>query len=168
MSAKKDVIFSMRINRRVRDALKEAAEQECRTVSSLLNKIIQDYLEREGFSKNSHSLKEQRKFPRKVVTLPAKATVKTKSGVRSFPSVIRNISTGGILISCYKGPNKLFTSTGECPHFQLSFQLPRTDEEICFECEPCHMRDDGKEIQIGAAFARPDKQSLQKLSSYVL
>ena len=49
---KKDTIYSLRLNSLVREALKNAAEMECRTMASLLNKIITDYLRKEGLIYN--------------------------------------------------------------------------------------------------------------------
>ncbi len=46
---KKDIVYSIRMNILVRDALKRAAIKERRTVASLLDKIILDYLEGERY-----------------------------------------------------------------------------------------------------------------------
>ena len=68
----KDTVYSMRMNSKVREALKRAAKKEYRTVASLLDKIITDYLEKEGFLLRPEFGAERRKFPRRKITLPAK------------------------------------------------------------------------------------------------
>ncbi|KKL57281.1 hypothetical protein LCGC14_2236960, partial [marine sediment metagenome] len=65
----KDVAFSMRMNRRIRAALKAAAKKDRRTTSSLVDKVLTDYLIKEGFIKEPEIEIEQRKFPRKKITL---------------------------------------------------------------------------------------------------
>jgi predicted transcriptional regulator len=47
---RKDSTYTLRIDSRVKAALKAAARKDRRTVSSLLEKLIYDYLAREGFS----------------------------------------------------------------------------------------------------------------------
>jgi predicted DNA-binding protein len=44
---KKDVVYSIRMSVLVRESLKRAAREDRRTVASLLDKIILDYLENE-------------------------------------------------------------------------------------------------------------------------
>lgn len=45
----KDSTYTLRIDSRVKEALKAAARRDRRTVSSLLEKLIYDYLAKEGF-----------------------------------------------------------------------------------------------------------------------
>ena len=44
----KDTTYTLRINRNLKEALAIAAKKDRRTVASLLEKIIVDYLEKEG------------------------------------------------------------------------------------------------------------------------
>ena len=46
---KKDIVYSIRMSILVREALKRAAKKERRTVASLLDKIILDYLEEQRY-----------------------------------------------------------------------------------------------------------------------
>ena len=165
---KKDAVYSMRMSSRVRDALKKAAVRERRTVASLLDKIITDHLAREGFLTGPEFGAERRRFPRRKITLPAKTFVKIESQDKAFPGVLLEISMGGLLVTYPKGSEIRFTSMGELPHLEVCFELPRQDEEICFECETRHMRDTGDEIQVGLAFRDPKGSHLQKLNSYLM
>jgi hypothetical protein len=57
--------------------LKKAAEVKCRTVASLLDKIITDYLKMEGFL-TSHDLgRERRNFLRESIPLSSRTIFKT-------------------------------------------------------------------------------------------
>jgi hypothetical protein len=46
---RKDATYTLRLDSKVKDALKTAARRDRRTVSSLLEKLIYDYLIKEGY-----------------------------------------------------------------------------------------------------------------------
>lgn len=165
---KKDVIYSMRMESRVRDALKEAASKDRRSVASLLDKIVIDYLSEEGFLTEAEHDKERRKFPRKKVNMPATTFVKKGPDKESFPGAVRDVSMGGALVAYSKGSEMTFTSMGGLPQFELYLEDKLTGDEIHFDCETRRMHDTGKEIRVGAAFSDPKGKYLQKLSSYLM
>ena len=66
---KKDTIYSLRMSRMIREALKKAAEVECRTMASLLDKIITDYLKKEGLLTIHELSAERRRFSRESIPL---------------------------------------------------------------------------------------------------
>lgn len=166
-TVKKDIIYSMRMSSAVRDALKKAAKKTRRTVASLLDKIITDYLEKEGFAVQEEQTLERRKFPRKKITLPGTAYLETGEQIEAFPSVILDMSAGGVLVTYPKGSPVRMASIGELPKFELAFALPHTGEVVRFGCNSCRMLDVGNEIQIGATFRNAADESLQKLKSYL-
>ncbi len=164
----KDVAFSMRMNKRIRAALKRAAKKDRRTVSSLVDKVLTDYLMKEGFIKEREIGIERRRFPRKKITLPAKASFKTESKEEVFSSVVLDISMGGALVSYPKGSQIKFMSEGGLPQFGLRLDLPKEEERLWFDCEARHMRDTGTEIEVGAVFSKSNGGARQKLSSYLM
>jgi hypothetical protein len=164
----KDTVYSMRMNSKVREALKRAAKKEYRTVASLLDKIITDYLEKEGFLLRPEFGAERRKFPRRKITLPAKTYLGAESKAASISGVVLDISKGGVLVTYAKGTNISFTSKGELPHLRVCFALPRARRDLSFECKACHMREEGHEIQVGASFINPGEKDLQRLSTYLM
>ncbi|MBW1821727.1 MAG: hypothetical protein JRI92_08165, partial [Deltaproteobacteria bacterium] len=74
---KKDVVYSIRMSVLVRESLKRAAREDRRTVASLLDKIILDYLENERNLQLSETetdrrgFQDRRRFKRKKIALPA-------------------------------------------------------------------------------------------------
>jgi len=62
---KKDVIYCMRMSRRVRETLSRIAKKDHRSVASLLYKIVADYLTKEGYLEGSEFDTERRRFPPK-------------------------------------------------------------------------------------------------------
>jgi hypothetical protein len=163
---KKDVVYSMRISRTVREALKRAAKEDRRSVASLLDKIITDYLKTRGFLKGAEFNDERRRFPRKKIPLPAKSFFKT-GPQEVFPGVIHDVSLGGVMVGYAKGSEIRFNSKGKLPDFELCFELPRTEAPLCFECDARHMRDVGNEIQVGVAFRNPKTNDVEKLRDYI-
>lgn len=162
---KKDVIFSMRMQGKIRKALNEAAKKDHRSVASLLDKILMDYLTAKGFLKEPEFEKERRRFPRKKINTPAKLT-----GLENepYPCAVHNISMGGVLVAYRKGTEITFISMGGLPHFGLYLEHPQIDEKLYFDCEACRMHDVGNEIQVGARFSNPNGSYLQKLGSYLM
>ena len=165
---KKDVTYSMRMSRSVQEALKRAAQRDRRSVASLLDKIITDFLEHEGFSVRESSTQERRRFPRKRITLPS--TTRLHDGLldKSFPSVILDVSMGGALLTYPKGSEINFASTGDLPQFELCFDLPRSGDQISLGCKARRMADVGNEIQVGATFSEVSDGELQKLQAYLI
>lgn len=163
----KDVIYSMRMNSRVRDALKKAAQRERRTVASLLDKIITDYLEKEGILIRNGFSEERRRFRRKKIILPSATHLQTGAAAGSFPSVILDLSGGGVLVTYPKGSEIKVSSLGELPNFSLSFELPNSGESVRFDCDARRMFDTGSEIQVGATFKQPDENNLHKLQTFL-
>jgi PilZ domain len=164
----KDAVYSMRMSSNIREALRRAAKKERRTVASLLDKVITDFLQKEGFFLGSELGGERRRFPRKKITLPATTILRSGSKAETYPGVILDISRGGVLVTYAKGSEMKFTSKGELPHFRVCFQVPQSRKELCFDCVARHMRDAGEEIQVGANFSDPSEKNLQRLAPYLM
>ena len=124
-------------------------------------------LAKEGFLKEREAGTEMRRFPRKEVTLPATTFLKG-NGDETHSCVVVDISMGGVSVTYQKGPEIGFSSVGEMPHFRLTFKVPPADEEVWFDCNTCHMRDNEKETQVGASFSNPPGHHMQRLSKYLM
>ena len=159
---KKDAVYSMRLSSRVREALKTAAKKERRTVASLLDKIIIDYLSQEG---HVNLDAERRKSSRTRITLPASSIVREGAQKKAFPSVVLDLSLGGVLLTYPKGSDIPFSSIGKLPRFELCLEDPHSHEQLSIDCDTRHMRDTGNEIQVGASFSNPAGHELEKLAA---
>ena len=168
MSKKKDAMYSLRISREVRKGLQVAAEKDRRTVASLLDKIITDYLAKEGLLKEPEVGPERRKFPRKKVAVPASAFLEENRRNEAYPCVILNLSMGGALVSYPKSPKIKYTSPAEMPQFRLKFKVPPEHEEVWFDCNACHMQHSEKELQVGANFSSPEGIYMQRVSKFIM
>lgn len=164
MQEKKNTIYTIRMSRRIREALRKAAFKERRTVASLLDKIVTDHLLKEGFLKDHELGTERRMSPRKKLAIPAKTLLENET----FRGVILNMSMGGILVAYPTASGIKFTSVVELVPFEVCFDIPKEKTEICLDCKARHMRDTGSQIEIGAAFVNADWGHLQKLKTTYL
>ena len=165
---KKNVIYSMRISRRIKDLLKKAADRERRTVASLLDKIIIDYLQREGYLHWQDLRQEQRSVERRKIMLPAIAMQDIAGEAGNYACLVHDISTGGVLLGFPKGSSFNISSRGELPRFQLALTIPDALESVQFDCAARHMRDTGEEIQMGCMFEPYPLQEQQTLHKYLV
>ena len=165
---KKDTIYSLRMNSNVREALQRASNKERRTVASLLDKIITDFLTREGFLSVADLGAERRKFHRKKLTMPTETILKKGAHQKAVPGVVLDLSSGSALITYPKSSQIRFSSVGKLPGFELNLKIPGKEDVIRFDCNTKHMRDTGDEIHIGASFSNPEEHQLQKLYNHFL
>ena len=164
---KKDNVYCLRMSTAVLNALKREAEKERRSLSSLLDKIIVDYLDRNGVLPDVLLDAEQRRFPRTQVNLPARVTVFNGSERKDYPCVILEISLGGVLLTYSRGSDVQVIANGRLPVFDLSFQIPQGKDELHFRCRVRHMSEDGSGLKVGAMFEEPAEEDLSKLEAYL-
>jgi len=165
---RKDIIYSLRITEKVRDALRKAASQEHRTMASLLDKIISDYLEKRGYLVGGALSQERRKHHRVNTALPA-ATFYGTGAMSSAPlsCVVLDLSLGGALVAYPRGSEIKDTSIGEMPNFSLCFELPRIKEDVCFRCDLRRVFSIDNGLKIGAAFMDPNGYNFDRLGAYL-
>ena len=135
---KKDVVYSIRMSILVRESLKRAAQKERRTVASLLDKIILDYLEDERYlqlpviASDRRDFQDRRGFKRKKITLPATLTIKVQGRSETFACALLDIAMGGVLVSFLRNSDIKLNPSKDLQHFKLSFQLPQIDRPTPF------------------------------------
>ncbi|MGD2097255.1 MAG: PilZ domain-containing protein [Desulfobacterales bacterium] len=164
---KKDKIYSLRMNSKVRDALQRASNKEQRSVASLLDKIIMDFLTREGYLSDADYGVERRQHNRKKITVPTETTFAEGQTKKAVPGVVLDLSLGGALITYPKSSDIRFSSVGKLPDFGLELKVPGETDTLHFDCDAKHMRDTGEEIHVGASFRNPKDDELQKLDEYL-
>jgi hypothetical protein len=171
---KKDVVYSIRMSILVRESLKRAALRERRTVASLLDKIILDYLEDERYLQLSEietdrrGFQDRRGFKRKKITLPATLTITVGGKTEAITCVILDITMGGVLVSFRRSSKINLSTIGDLPHFKLSFHLPQIEKELHFQCDTLRMIEKEREIHIGAVIREPDSETLKQLKFYLI
>jgi hypothetical protein len=155
------------MNMGVREALQREAAKERRSLSSLLDKIIIDYLGKNGIVLREGFPGDQRRHPRSRVNLPARATVANGSKAKDYPCVVLDLALGGVLLTYPRGSDIQMVANGKLPSFELSFQLPRTGDELHFRCQARHITENNGGLQVGAMFDEPAEEALTKLQAYL-
>ncbi len=165
---KKDIVYSIRMSILVREALKRAAKKERRTVASLLDKIILDYLEAQRYLLPHETGSDRRGHQRSKITLPATTTMDIDGHSDSFPCVITDIAMGGVFVTYPKGSKIKEAFLRELDRFNLSFKLPQTGEQLDFQCDARRMVEVDGEIQVGAILNEPADMDLNKVKHYLI
>ena len=112
---KKPVMFCMRMSSTMREVLRIAAERDHRSVTSLLHKIIADYLEDAGLPLTENGTSERRRFPRKRVFLPAETQLHPDEEVDTAPGLILDLSEGGVLLAFQMVPRSRSQPSASAP-----------------------------------------------------
>lgn len=157
----KDVIYSMRMSRSVREALNKLAKKEHRTVASLLDKIIIGYLENNGGSVTDSDGSEKRWYTRKVINREGVATTPNDMGSAELSCGIVDISTAGVLIS-YPRRTLMNTDRFCLPDFRLSVPFSG-EEDILIDCEGRRMLVSQDNVKLGAVFKNSDRATLESI-----
>ena len=132
---KKDIVYSVRMSSLVRNTLQRAAKKERRTVASLLDKIILNYLEEEHYLLPHETGNDRRAHERNKITLPAVTIMANGNDSESFPCVITDIAMGGVNITYPKGSKIKEEFLNGKDQFRLLFKLPQNGMEIVFDCD---------------------------------
>lgn len=165
---KKDAIISLRLNSELRDQMKEIASRERRSLSSLLEKIIVEFIERKNGAKGVEQ--DQRKYERKTFQVPA--VVQTGSSLNNKgyykTGKIKDISLGGLLLYVPKTEQIENILRGKSSYIEVLFHLPDEARPVSFECKVCRINDRNGDLEIGAEFSNVDFPSYQALQEYLL
>ena len=162
---KKEVVYSLRMRKSIRDALKRAAKAENRSVASLLDTIIKEYLRKKRNIEEISDKQEHRWFNRREVYRPACVILDTEEQVQDVSVVILDISFGGVLIA-YPKSEEIKWSVKDAPQFKLCFDISKEKQAMCFQCEVNRVIDSGYGVQVGAKFVYSEIDDLQKLRNY--
>jgi len=163
---KKDVIYSLRMSKNMRGALKKVAKRQSRTIASLLDKILHEFLQGEGLLPEAEARNEQRWFTRKQYFKPANILLKTGSGAKEMPIVILNISLGGVLIG-YPKTDDVRLSEEDTQNFELCLENQNADRPLSFNCKVDWKHESGFGVQVGAHFYDTDDNDMKVLRSYL-
>lgn len=167
ISMKKDIVYSVRMASLVRNTLQRAAKKERRTVASLLDKIILNYLEEQHYLLPHETGDDRRAYQRNKITLPAMTIMENGSNSHSYPCVITDIAMGGVNVTYPKGSRIKEALLQGKDQFRLLFKLPQNGVEINFQCDARRLMEVDKEIHIGAMINNPNPNDLDTLKTYL-
>lgn len=157
----------MRMSRRLRDPLSQAARAEHRSVASLLEKIISDYLIKQGFIEGPEAISERRKFRRSPVHLPAVICSEPGDPEAVVPCMVLDLSAGGAQVACARSDQLAFSAAVLPRTFILKLSPPWVDGELTLTSESKHLRHTGDEPCMGAAFMGAGERGMAVLREHL-
>ncbi len=161
---RKDITICFRTSDDLRNALEKVAREERRSLSSVIELILTDYL-----GKNGAYLKEgeRRRFSRKKVAIPALIKGSDQKRTVNQAGVIIDLSLGGLRLSLPKECVSAFYTDTEKARFETSFVLPEKNAAIKVVCKPQRLMPSNGNIQVGASFVDVDFVNYQQLHQYL-
>ena len=153
----RDTVICFRTSEGLRKALEKVSETDRRSLSSVIEKILYDYVERrEPKGVNE----EKRRYPRKKISAPALVT--DLDGV-VHAGMVNDISLGGLHISV---PNEFQQEIRGDSKISVVFTLPQSEKPLTMQCSPKYVRPNGQ-ISIGASLVDTDFHSYRTLQNYL-
>lgn len=163
---KKDCIISFRLPTKTRDALKLEAAREHRSMSSLLELVIDEYLNRSGNTKKGG---ERRRHPRRNFHSPALVETEFEPERKCYlAGTVQDISLTGLRISFPYGEPVSFLRERRDGTFDIVLRIPGSQRPINFSCSVKRVEDTGHDYQVGAMISNAEFHSYQALQNYIM
>ncbi len=161
---KKQVTICFRTSEDLRVAVERVARQDHRSLSSAIELILMEYLNRNA---DYPQQRERRRYGRKQVSIPAR--IKTAdAGKKHYKATILDISLSGLRLSMPKESLPELYEGGGSPQFETSFVLPQDDRSLRIVCRPQRAVPVNGSIQVGASFVDTEFMQYQQLQHYLM
>lgn len=166
LTMKKEITIGFRTDKEIRNALEKIAGEKRLSVSAVIESIL--YERMKELKALQGLARDQRKFARKPVSLPA-FIMNTKSNAQHFQTgKVLDISLGGMRLSIPQGLNLEVSTDNGSNQFRIVFTLPEATRPINVTCQSKRVYEYGENIHIGAAFVDSDFSSYQTLQKYLI
>ena len=161
---KKDKSICFRACVELHEALIQVSAEDRRSVSSTINIILADYLEkRKALGK---PIDEKRQFPREILSIPA--VIDQGETQQIGIAALSDVSLGGLKISMAKDMENRPKIDFEGTRFDVIFSLPLGNKQIRLACEARSVIEAPDTINVGAAFVDADFENYQTLQKYLM
>jgi hypothetical protein len=162
---KRDARIYCRTTEKLRDELEKYAVEEKRSVSSVIEFILADYLRNRPELRDGE---EKRHFRRKNVSIPAlvKATSREETGLES--AMVLDLSLGGLNIALTKESTGDLGENGKATRFEAAFVLPNIRKPVRVLCKKERVSPLNDGCCIGASFVGTDFGYYHHLQEYLL
>jgi hypothetical protein len=162
----KDSSVSFQTSSEICRCLEKLAEQEKRSVSSVVESIIYSHLKDNKVLESV--FQSRRRSERMNVDLPAFIGDPRWQRWEFITANIIDLSFGGIRFSVPKGLRLEMQNCGETSEFRVIFTLPDTLWPINVKFQPRRVFECAEEVQVGAAFVNPDFYTCTALQKYLM
>jgi hypothetical protein len=162
----KSIMICFRTSEQLRDAIEVIAKEDKRSVSSTIEKILYKHLEER--TDNKSVPQENRRYPRKMLTVPALIRELGSEDTSPQVGIVVDISLDGLQISIPDTYQYGIQENGETSRISIVFALPDCKRPITMQCEPKRMYPSGRETRIGASLVDTDFSSYQAFQNYLV
>jgi hypothetical protein len=163
--AKRNVMICFRTTEDLRNAMGRYAAEDRRTLSSMIESVISEHLEKHGYKTIAQ---EKRRRLRKPVNIPAFVSEAGSETKLRQSGVIVDISLNGLRISIPKQAVDKINFDNSATTLDVTFALPEAAQPLNIRCKPIRLVDDRESVHIGAAFVDSDFKSYQILQQYLI
>lgn len=150
----------MRLNRNMKRVLEGLARNDKRSLSSLVENILANYLTEKGIEWEH---KERRNYPRKVIEMPARFSIRGRQASEEFEVFLKDISeTGAYAIYRDLESIRKFLKKGISLKAKLIFQVPNSRKPLTLNCEVVRISMDRQAVGLGMEYLkiRPEQRSI--------
>ena len=159
---KKDKLICFRTNKKLHESLVQISDADRRSLSSMIEMILIQYLT----NQKTFPGVEMRKHPRKSVSIP---TFINQQGLEKIgKGSIMDISLGGARILIPRDCEKDVAINSMGAKFDIVFDLSNENNPIKMTCESKRVVDAEEGIIVGAAFVDAEFNSYKSLQTHLM
>ncbi len=162
----KNITICFRTSDNLRKTLERVSKQERRSVSSMIENILHDYLRNERSALQIPD--EKRRYRRKTVGAPALISGLTPNDNGPSAGMVVDLSLGGLQLSVANTFKPEITEDKENAPISVVFTLPESKKPLTVRCVPHHINHAENETNIGASFCDCDFTSYQAIQSCLI
>jgi len=161
----RSVTICFRTGENLRNELEKIAAEDRRTLSSTIENILYDHIEKR---KSAMTFREEkRRFPRKNVSVPALISMPGAPLSEPLVGMLVDISLGGMRISVPGGAPLTLQADGESSRLSIVFTLPHIKKALTVQAVPRHVFKYEDDTGIGTSFVDADLATYQMLRTYL-
>jgi len=162
----RSVTICFRTSESLRNELEKIAGEDRRTLSSTIENILYDHIEKR---KSATTFREEkRRFPRKNVSVPALISMAGAPLTEPRVGMLVDISLGGLRISVPGGLPLELRADGESSRLSIVFTLPHIKKALTVQAVPRHVFKYEDDTGIGTSFVDADLATYQMLRTYLM
>ncbi len=160
----KDITICFRTNEGLRESLDKVAGEERRSISAMIENILLEYLKENKLARVNP--RENRRFPRKEVSLPALVSAGATEDLHS--GTVLDLSLTGLRIAVPKDSTIEIVERDPNVELHIRFALPNEKTPVMIKAKPERVRDINGKIEVGASFSDCDFIDYQRLQNYLI
>jgi len=145
---------------------KRLSKQEGLDSLALADKLVHEYLRKHKRFLSAERGGERRRFPRKLLSVPAVSLVNfIDNETRSYPVVVKDISQSGVRIMFRQAGPIMNERIDKATDFEVVFTLPKTSLTVSLFCKLKRVAVDKYASMIGV-FEKESKPTISMMSDF--